>query len=79
VHPSCGGEKWKSCCDVGDSGSKKSKRGYGDVYGVSGKVCICWESGLELSGPFCIGVCSRNLVSVVVEKFSHLISFINKF
>jgi hypothetical protein len=51
--------------DGGDSGSKKFKRGYGGV----------WRC-LRLAGVwsrFCVGGFDRNLASVAVTMFSHLI------
>jgi hypothetical protein len=55
-------KKLKLSSHGGDSGSKKFKRGYGGV----------WRS-LESGGRFCVGAFGRNLASVAVKMFSHLI------
>jgi hypothetical protein len=61
----------KLVSDGGDSGSKKFKRGYGDVYGG------VWRSlrleSLESVGLFCIGAFGRNLASVDEKMTLHLI------
>jgi hypothetical protein len=72
VRHSCYAEKIEISSDGGDSGSKKCKRGYG---GAHGGVWLSLESG----GRFCIGAFGRNLASVAVKMFSHLIYFIKKF
>jgi hypothetical protein len=78
VRRSCDAKKIKLSSDGGDSDSKKCKRGYGGAYGW------VWRS-LRLAG-----VCSqavglalvlfgRNLASVAVKMFPHLIYFVKKF
>jgi hypothetical protein len=52
----------KLSSDIGDSGSRKFKRGYG---GACGGV---WRS-LESGGRFCVGAFGRNLASVAVKMF----------
>jgi hypothetical protein len=62
----------KLSSDGEDSGSKKCKRGYGGAYGGA------WRS-LSLAGVWSQGIgfllCAfgRNLASVTVKMFSHLI------
>jgi hypothetical protein len=73
-------EKLKLISDGGDSGSKKCKRGYGGAYGGvwrSLRFTGVWI--LESGTRFCVGAFGRNLVSVAVKMFSHLIYFIKKF
>jgi hypothetical protein len=65
-------KKLKLSSDGGDSGTKKCKRGYGDAYGR------VWRS-IESGGRFCVGAFGRNLASVAVKMFSHLIYLIKKF
>jgi hypothetical protein len=43
----------------------------------SGGVCVWRESGVR--GRFCVGEFGRNLASVAVKMFSHLIYFTKKF
>jgi hypothetical protein len=46
----------------------------------SGAVCIWREPGVWKSGGrFCVGAFGRNLASVAVKMFPHLIRFIRKF
>jgi hypothetical protein len=66
-------EKIELSSDGSDSGNKKCKRGYGGIL-----------RSLRLAGVrsqavgVCFGAFDRNLVSVVVKMFSHLIKFIKK-
>jgi hypothetical protein len=62
----------KLTSDGGNTGSKKCKIGYGGAY--CGLWCILLLTGLE-SG---VGVLDRNLASVAVMMFSHLIYFTKK-
>jgi hypothetical protein len=57
-------KKLKLSLDDGNSGSKKCKQGYDGIW---------WS--LELGGQFCVGAFGRNLASVTVKMFSHLIYF----
>jgi hypothetical protein len=74
VRRSCDGVKLKLGRDGGDSDGKKCKRGYG---GVCGGV---WQSQL-LAGIWtqAVGFVLKNLASVALKMFSHLIYFLNKF
>jgi hypothetical protein len=61
-------KKLKLVSGGGDSGSKKCRQGYSGV----------WRN-LESGGRFCVGAFGRNLVSVAVKMFSHLIYSIKNF
>jgi hypothetical protein len=64
--------------DVGDSDSKQCKRGYGGAYGGvwrSLRLAVVWKTG----GQLCFGASGRNLATVAVKKFSHLIYLKKKF
>jgi hypothetical protein len=66
----------------GDSGSKKCKRDMGAPEVGSGGVCVWREYRVwsqESGSPFCVGAFGRNLASVAVKMFSHLIYFIKTF
>jgi hypothetical protein len=63
------GEKLKLS---GDSGNEKCKQGHGGACGGA------WRS-LASGGQFCVGALGRNLASVGVKIFSHLIYFIEEF
>jgi hypothetical protein len=69
-------KKTEISSDGGDSGSKKCKQGYG---GAHGRVESAFGGILESGGRFCVGAFGRNLASVAVKMFSHLIYFIKKF
>jgi hypothetical protein len=69
----------KLSSDGCDSGSKKCKRASGGTNGgvwwslrLAGVWCL--ESGRR----FCVGAFDKNLASVAVKMFSHLIYFIKK-
>jgi hypothetical protein len=66
------GKELKLSSDGGDSRSKKCRRGYGCAYGG---VWWCLLSGSR----FCVGAFGRNLASVAVKMFLHLICFVQKF
>jgi hypothetical protein len=66
-------KKLKLRSDGGDSGNKKCKRGYGGVW-RSVRLAKVWS--LQSGDRFCIGAFGRNLASVAVKVFSHLIYFI---
>jgi hypothetical protein len=69
-------KKLKSSSVGGDSGRKKFKRGYGDAYGgVWGILCLAEVWSQRSGGRFCVGAYGRNLASVAVKIFSHLIYF----
>jgi hypothetical protein len=69
---SCDAEKTESS-DGGDSSSKKCKQGYGGVYGgIWQNLHLAGVWSLELGGQ-CAGVFGRNLASVALKTFSHLI------
>jgi hypothetical protein len=77
VRSSCDAES-NRIPDGGDSGSKKCKRGYGGAYGEvwrSLRLAGAWSR----AGQFCVGAFGRNLTSVAVKMFSHLICFIKDF
>jgi hypothetical protein len=66
----------KLSSDGGDSDSKKYKRGYGDAYdGVwrSLRLAGVWSQAVGFVDAF-----GRNLASVAVKIFSHLIYFIKE-
>jgi hypothetical protein len=65
------GKKMKLSYDGGDSGGKKCKRFYDGAYGA------VWRT-MESGSLFCVGASGRNLASVGVEMFSHLIYFLKK-
>jgi hypothetical protein len=45
----------------------------------SGGVCVWWESVVwSQAVVFCVGVFGRNLASVTMNMFSHLMCFIKK-
>jgi hypothetical protein len=67
-------KKLKLSSDGGDSGSKKYKRGYG-----GGLAESAFDGSLGSGGRFCVGAFARNLASVAVKMFSHLIYFVKKF
>jgi hypothetical protein len=74
------GKKYKLNSDCGDSGSKKYKRGYYGAYsGVWRSLCLAGAWIVESGGRFCVGVFGRNLASVAVKMFSHLIYFFQTF
>jgi hypothetical protein len=56
----------------------KCKRGYGDAYG-GGLAESAFSGGLESGGRFCVGAFGRNLTSVAVKMFSHVVYFIKTF
>jgi hypothetical protein len=66
------GRKFKLSSDGGVSGSKKCKRSSG-----SQRLARVWN--MESGGLFCVGAFGRNLASVAVKMFSHLIYFLKKF
>jgi hypothetical protein len=75
-------KKSKLGSDDGDSGSKKCERGYGGAYSELWRsLRLARVCGLESGGRFCVGAFGRNLASVAVKMFSHLIylrrNFIN--
>jgi hypothetical protein len=59
-------KKVKVNSDGGCSGGKTLKRGYGGAYGG-----VWWS--VESGGRFRVGAFGRNLASVAVKMFSHLI------
>jgi tRNA G26 N,N-dimethylase Trm1 len=63
-------KKLKLSSDGGNVGSKKCKRGYGGVW-RSLRSADVWN--LESGGRFFVGAIGRNLASVAVKMFSHLI------
>jgi hypothetical protein len=65
--------KLKLGSDGGDSGSKKCKRVYGEVWRSA------FGGNLETGGRFCVGAFGRNLVSVIGKIISDLIYFVKKF
>jgi hypothetical protein len=62
----------KLSSDGSDSGGKKCKQGYG---GASwwGLMESMFGGSLESRGHLCVGAFGRNLVSVALEMFPHLI------
>jgi hypothetical protein len=74
VRRSCDAENFKSSSDGRDSGSKKRKR-----WGYWGVAEFALGGSLESSGWFCVGAFGRNLASVAVKMFTHLICLKNKF
>jgi hypothetical protein len=71
-------KKTKLSSEGGNCGSKKCKRGSGGVYGgVWGSLRLAGDHTARRS--ICVGASGRNLASVAVKTFSHLICFINKF
>jgi hypothetical protein len=56
--------------DIGDCGTKKCRRGYSGVW-LGLRLVEIWS--LESGGRFCVGVFGRNLASVAVKMFPHLI------
>jgi hypothetical protein len=73
-------KKLKLSSDGGDSGSKECKRGCGGAYGGD------WRSlglegfcNLQSGGRVCVRALGRNLASVAVKMFSHLIQFIKEY
>jgi hypothetical protein len=67
-------KKMKISFDGGDSGSKKCKRGYGGAYsGVWRSLRVAGIWSLESVGRFYVGAIGRNLASVAVKMFPHLI------
>jgi hypothetical protein len=70
-------KRLKLSSDRGDFGSGKCNGGaYGGVW-RSLRLAEFWS--LESGGCFCIGAFGRNLASVAVKVFSHLIYFIKTF
>jgi hypothetical protein len=59
-------KKLKLISDGSDCSSKKCKRGYGSAYGG-----VWWS--LESGGRFLVYAFGRNMASVKVKMFSHLI------
>jgi hypothetical protein len=79
VQRSFDAEKMKLSSDGGDSGSKKCKRGYVGAYsGVWRSLRLAEIWSLESGGRFCVGAFGRNLASLAVKMFSHLIYFKKK-
>jgi hypothetical protein len=73
-------KKLKLISDGGNFGSKKCKRGYGGAYGgVWRSLGLVGVWSLESGDRFYVGMFGRNLASVAVKIFSHLIYFIQKF
>jgi hypothetical protein len=68
-------EYLKLCSEGGDSGSSKCKQGCG---GVWWSLHLAGVRNLESGTRFGVGVLGRNLASVTVKMFSHLIYFIKK-
>jgi hypothetical protein len=67
-------KKLKLSSDGGKSGSKKCKRGYGGTYSeVWWNLPMTGVWGLESGGRFLVGAFGRNLASVAVKMFPHLI------
>jgi hypothetical protein len=62
----------KLSSDGGNSGSKKCGRGYGGACG-GGLAESAFSGSTESNGGFCVGAFGRNLASVAVKMFSHLI------
>lgn len=61
-----------------DSGRKGCKRGYGGAYAriwLNLLLAGVWSQAVR----FVLGAFGRNLASVALETFSHLIQFIKKF
>jgi hypothetical protein len=70
----------KLSSDGGDSGSRKCKRSCSGTYGgVWWSLLLAGVWSLESGGRFCVGSFDRNLASVAVKMFSHLIYFVKKF
>jgi hypothetical protein len=61
--------------DGGVSGNKKCKRDYGGVWRSLRLAGVC---SLESGGRFFVGAFDRNLASVAMKIFSHLIHFVKK-
>jgi hypothetical protein len=76
-------KKLKLSSDGGDSDSKRCKRGYGGAYGGVWRTLRLTESAfgrsLESGVRFCVGAFGRNLATVAVKMFPHLICIIKKF
>jgi hypothetical protein len=62
-------ERNKLNSDGGDYGSKKCKEA------MVGSGGVVFGGSLESGGRFCVGAFDRNLASVAVKMFSHLIDF----
>jgi hypothetical protein len=65
----------KLISDDRDSGSKKYKRVYGCAYVGLDIAESALSGSLESGGQFCVGAFGRNLASVTVNMFLHLICF----
>jgi hypothetical protein len=64
----------------GDSGREKCKLGYGGAYGgVWWNLPLAGVGILESGGRFSVGAFGRNLASVAVKMFSHIIYSRKKF
>jgi hypothetical protein len=76
VRSLCDAEKMKLSSDGGDSDSKKRKQGCGGAYGgVWQSLNLAGVRCLKSGGRFCAAAFDRNLASVAVKMFSHLIYF----
>lgn len=76
VRRQCDAENLKLSSDSDDSSNKKLKQGYSGAYGwiwCSLRMAEVWI--LESRSRICIGSFGRNVTSVTVKMFLHLISF----